>query len=370
MLSIENYDTAIIGNGFDLYYDQPTKYEHFFMFLSDFSNYKKSNFFNKIDQIELSNLHLELYSTIKNNYFYNYFLSYNNVYDSWSAFEEELLFIIQSFNEVFNAIEKMDGYNLTYKECGNICINLSSININSKFKEIFHVLPECRLYNYIYKNLKGLVIEGFDIKIPLDYLNDNKTKDRIKKYIKNFPKEIFNELEIFCNVFKLYLKKVVVIDKAKSINNFLTVSNIVNYNYTYLAQKLFKPEEMCYIHGEINKKIVLGIDSSNKELNRFSYFFKDIQRISCETDFSKLNDISCRTSSLVIIGHSLNEADDDSLKILLRNEDYIKITVFYYHKDKFALSDLASNLRRILGEKKFNRFIYSNILEFKPLPTD
>ena len=308
---------------------------------------------------------------IKDNFFYNYFLEYNNVYDSWSAFEEELLFIIKSFNEVFNGVEKADFGYLFYEECANICADLRNIKINSKYKEIFHILPNCKLYNYIRININGYMIEVLDIKIPLNDMDDRKIRDNIKKYIKKFPKEIFNELEIFCNAFKFYLKEVVVIDKLKSINKSLTVSNIVNYNYTHLAQKLFKPEEeMCYIHGEINKKIVLGIDSSNKELNRFSYFYKDIQRISCETDYNKLNYISNKTFTLVIIGHSLNEADDDSLKILLGKEDFLKITVFYYHNDKFALSDLASNLRRILGERKFNRFIYSNILEFKPLPID
>lgn len=368
---MEQYDTAIIGNGFDLYYNQPTKYEHFFMFLSDFQNYKSSDFFNNCNPIELSNLHSELLGMVKDNFFYNYFLEYNNVHDSWSAFEEELLFIIKSFNEIFNGVEKTDFGYLFYEDCENICIDLRNIKINSKFKEIFNVLPNCRLYNYISANINGFIIEVLDIKIPLKDLDNRKIKDRIKKYVKNFPREIFNELEKFCNVFKLYLGNVIVVDKLKSINKSLTVQNIVNYNYTHLAQKLFKPEEeMCYIHGEINKKIVLGIDSSNKELNRFSYFFKDIQRISCETDYNKLNLISNETSSLVIIGHSLNEADDDSLKILLGKEDYIKITVFYYHNDKFASSDLASNLRRILGEKKFNRFIYSNILEFKPLPID
>ena len=58
------YDTAIIGNGFDLYYDQPTRYENFYDFMKDIHTLNKEEVICKYEsydikeQYEYFNLHL------------------------------------------------------------------------------------------------------------------------------------------------------------------------------------------------------------------------------------------------------------------------------------------------------------------------
>ena len=360
------YDTAIIGNGFDLYYNQPTRYENFYNFMKDIHTLSKEEVVNKYYNCNIEDKYTYFKSFLGSNIFLIYFIRYNQLFDSWTAFENELLVILSKFDEMLKSIED-NGYSYNKYNNGEAIIFLDNMN---SYEDILNIIEECSMFKYRAKNIHGLVTKNLTIKLDLPTVsNPRRIENAVKKYVNDFPKKIYEELEDFCKVFCEYLKIFVNIPTIKSLNRNLSAENVVNYNYTSLAENIFQPQGMMsYIHGSLNKEIVLGVDSSNNSLNRFFYFFKRIQRVSKGTDYNKIFEIARRSGSIVIIGHSLDEADDDSLKLLLNRNNYIKITVYYYDKDRFSKSSLTYNLSRILGQERFDLFSSSGILELKPLP--
>ena len=326
-----NYDTAIIGNGFDLYYDQPTRYEDFYKFIKDIHTLSKEEVINKYRSYNIKEQYEYFKSYLDSNIFLIYFIKYNQLFDSWTAFENELLVMLSKFDEMLKSIEdNRYAYSKYYN--GEVIIYLNNV-IN--YEDVLSVIEECTMFKYKVGNIYGRVVNKLIIK--LDLPNDSNSKriqNAIKKFVDDFPKKLYEELEDFCKVFCEYLKIFVKIPSKKILNKELSATNVVNYNYTSLAQNIFQPQGlMSYIHGTLEKDIVLGIDSSNNMLKRFFYFYKRIQRVSKGTDYNKIFDIERRSGTIVIIGHSLDEADDDSLKLLLNRNNFRKITVYYYDKD-------------------------------------
>lgn len=360
------FDTAIIGNGFDLYYNQPTRYEDFYKFMKDVYTLSKEDVISKYQSYNIERKYEYFKSFLNHNIFLIYFIKYNQLFDSWTSFENELLLILLKFNEMLNSIE---NNRFSYSEYYNNELIIKLNNVED-YEDILNIISECKLFKYKVGSSYGRFSYYLIIKLDLpNESNSIRIRNAVKKYVDDFPKKLYEELEDFCKVFCTYLKIFVTIPQRKILNEELSAINVVNYNYTSLAENIFQPREiMSYIHGKLNNEIVLGVDSSNNSLNRFFYFFKRIQRVSKGTDYNKIFEIARRSESIVIVGHSLDEADDDSLKLLLNRKNYIKITVYYYGKDKFSKSSLTYNLSRILGQERFDFFSSSEILELKQLP--
>lgn len=360
------YDTAIIGNGFDLYYNQPTRYEDFYKFIKDIHTLSKEEVISKYQSYNIKDQYEYFKSYLDSNIFLIYFIKYNQLFDSWTAFENELLAILLKFDEMLKSIED-NSYSYNKYNKGEAIIFLDNVK---NYEDVLNIIEECSMFKYKAMNIHGLVTNNLTIK--LDLPKDSTTsriRNAVKKYVDVFPKKLYEELEDFCKVFCAYLKIFVKNTQRKILNEELSATNVVNYNYTSLAENIFKPQGiMSYIHGTLNKEIVLGVDSSNNSLKRFFYFFKRIQRVSKGTDYNKIFEIARRSGSIVIVGHSLDEADDDSLKLLLNGNNYTKIAIYYYGKDKFSKSSLTYNLSRILGRERFDLFSSFGIIELKQLP--
>lgn len=363
---MESYDTAIIGNGFDLYYDQPTRYEDFYNFMKDINNMSLSQIESYYNNSKIEEYYDYLKKQIDSNIFLIYFIKYNQLYDSWNAFEDELLKLLEGFDEMLKSIEE-DEYSRSYQHNDKIFINVYSVH---KCLDVLEIIKECNLFTYEEGKEEGIPYRRLIIpsNLPLDS-SKKRIKEKVKKYVDNFPKKLYLELEEFCNVFKMYLKIFLLQVNHKKLDKDISVYKIINYNYTDIANKIFDPSEgTCYIHGNIKKDIVLGIDSKHVKLNRFFYFTKEMQKIDKKTDYNLLDDIALDSNSILIIGHSLNEADDESLKVIFKNEYISKICIYYYSKDRFSNMNLANNIKRILGQKRFSNYLNSGVLEFRPLP--
>ena len=207
------------------------------------------------------------------------------------------------------------------------------------------------------------------LNLKIEATNDNKlyVKGKVKEYIKNFPYELYKELKEFSEIFTFYLKTFVKKPSKQEIIEHYKIHHFLVYNYTNLIDNAINGS-ICHIHGNIKKNnIVFGVDSQYKNLERFDIFSKRIQRVMNKTNIpnSILNE---KSSRIIIIGHSLDEADDDSLKLFLNNSNnYQAIDVYYYPKDPFATASLSKNLIRILGADKFDKLYNLNILNFLPL---
>lgn len=366
---MQSYGLAIIGNGFDLYYNQPTRYDDFYNVIKDMREMSIEDFQQKYSTFEgVANFYNSTKSILITNFFFQYFLSYNQTYDCWNAFESELLLILEMFDEMLNEIESQE-YAYGYDEQKKIyCVIRNSKNFN----KLISIVSKCKFYEYVKECYDGNFydIVYFDLKTTKN--NEFHVKDRIKKYINDLPKQLYDDLIEFCEVFSMYINIFVSIPCSKKLNDQVMVHNIINYNYTNLAEKLFGADKCCYIHGSLktHNNIVFGVDSSNEKISRFSYFYKRVQRVSRKTDYNKIGSALWNKQNIVVIGHSLDFADDDSLKYIFKPSpefEYKLITIYYYKGDRFAMANLGNNLSRILGDEIYDEMLYEGKIEFKPL---
>lgn len=368
--SMEEYELAIIGNGYDLHYNQPTEYKHFYECIKKICNANCIDEYepDKTNDIKIKEFYYFTKELIEdNNFFVKYFLEYNKIFETWTSFESELENILRTFDEVFTNIEA-NNYSIR-NEKNNDEKTLCLIDKDYIYGErLFALADEYFTQRTSITEYSSKQYNYFIIPIKFEQ-NIQKRKIKIKKYISEFPEKIYEQLENFSTLFCMYLNLYVKETMKKTINKEIRVKRIINYNYTNVAQKMFDCNEVCYFHGEAsNNKIVLGIDSSHKELSRFYMFFKRYQRIQIESDYNKLSDFSDYMTSIVIIGHSLDKPDNYSLSYILnKDKSYHEIVVYYYQKDKLAKAKLSRNLCLILGEELFDKLTFEKRIIFKPL---
>lgn len=167
-------------------------------------------------------------------------------------------------------------------------------------------------------------------------------------------------------------------DSLSKRSNFLIQSleisdatTVINYNYTNVAEKIFKQKnpniDIRYINGslhvkdevkldEIDTNIVVGYSNLEEiKVTKEQYpFEKKSRRILKNTEFIDIDSIiNEELFDLTIIGHSCGIADSDILKPLLSSE-YLKSAVILCH----TVDDLFSifnNLKKMLDKDQFNQ---------------
>ncbi|MBW7570971.1 AbiH family protein [Succinivibrio faecicola] len=166
-------------------------------------------------------------------------------------------------------------------------------------------------------------------------------------------------------------------DSLSKRSNFLIqrvdisdATTIINYNYTNVAEKIFKQKnpniDIRYINGslhvkdevrldEIDTNIVVGYSNLEEiKVTKEQYpFEKKSRRILKNTEFIDIDSvINKELFDLTIIGHSCGIADSDILKPLL-SSDYLKSAVILCHtvEDLFSI---FNNLKKMLDKEQFN----------------
>lgn len=352
----------ILGNGFDLAHDLPTKYEEFLKFteyvlaLSDKSFYENQNQENvsriiktlleekcelkdeKVEKflIENAQIDIKLVELLNNNKWVYYFkTNKENRKENWIDFESEIADVIKLLEEVrkkyyVKAVRKIDEiegikeYNI-FLDCMGLDKNPNGNKITSKdFENINKILL---------KDLENL-IKALEI-----YLRDYVGKYDIDSYSQN------------------------IID--------LNPKYILSFSYTDTYEKIYKlgDEEKlyCYIHGKIrrNKKescnMILGIDEyleddERQENDDFLEFQKYYQRIKKQTYFSfnkwleqLKNENKNNKIKVYIFGHSLDVTDKDILLEFLKNKN---CEVYIFYKDKKAYGSQIANLIKLIGREE------------------
>ena len=286
---------------------------------------------------------------------------------------------------------------------------LSSARLLDKFYEN-SILRYC-LYVYAYKKYFGREFNWIDIEnellkllaalytektlsIILPHINRAGQSELITFYFptvarelttKIFPPELFhsemfkylfNELEDFSLMLRLYLKlvrddfyntetprKVFQIHSQDS-DGGIFVDGVLSFNYTDTA-KIYAPDVPIYfINGSLeDKKIILGVENPAIEKtadysnDNIHLFFKNVQRVlydfhddytSTLRDYNKIFGIN-----VYIIGHSLASSDRYILTDVMMRADTVTI---YYHTEKDKQSKIA-NLYQILGDELFTKHV-------------
>lgn len=386
----------IIGNGFDLAHNLPTKYTQFLEYIETFLKYEKStensilhSSSNICGDRELTSLNqdvlqyiMTLYSSDKD--IYDEFLNLVND-NSW----------IKYFSGLYTEIDKNDGWIDFEKEISKIVQTLNAIRVSNNEQ----ISKGISIHNLTLNKTHARIIKRF-----LDLENtENSEYTRIEPdAILRYKELLISDLHRLIRSLEIYLCTYVQSIDTNSIDYIknLNINKVLSFNYTNTYKKIYCPDnpriDFDYIHGEANIQnneknccLVLGIDEfqkgEEKDLdNEFVQFKKFYQRILkntgahytdwLEEHHARKEQFRSNPSvnvelNVFIIGHSLDITDKEILYSMLINENP-NVTI-YYHSKK-ALEDQISNLVKVIGEEELIRRTYgkNQKIKFVPIPKE
>lgn len=346
----------VLGNGFDLAHDLPTKYSDFLEFIDiireivinnkDINNIDWSKINPKLIPIikaETGNKAYNLYNKeyewrelIEDNCWIEYFQS-NSMYqkENWIDFESEIAQIIQSIDN------DMDG------DLETEVHNLSNDFLRNKYGT--DVVAQ-----YIGQSIKP--------SITFRELRD-KLVVNLNNLIKALERYLYD-----------YVRKIEIDSRLPEIESITPPPNkVLSFNYTDTYERVYGEKietEYNYIHGKasdgitLDNNMVLGIDEyldddrKNKDVE-FIAFKKYYQRIHRETgcaykdwiqpikNSEKYDGIEYIKYNIYIFGHSLDVTDKDILRELILN-DNTQVKIFYHNKDIYGKQ--IANLVKVIGQ--------------------
>lgn len=416
----------VIGNGFDLAHELPTKYSHFlefckrifpiyenaegrgvylyqqeYLFEWDFNIEIKERLKSAYDsrrkiitdgniaQFETTHPRLdEMYALIKDNFWIEYFLQCNMYQkENWIDFESEISKVIQSLDDDMHGLS------------GNYSIDDDIENLSNDFLYKKYSVDTGEVLNHIekitYKELR------------------NKLLNDLHRLIRAFEIYLTEYVEkIDCKLVSPDIQKILPKESMKVNGMSVYDVCVLSFNYTNTYQRLYinkaykhtyVERNIDYVHGkaDINNttklnNMVLGIDEylSNDRKNtdiEFIAFKKYYQRIYKGTgckyknwvdnmwEERKAYELRGNRYPLQIpfnqfpeehrhyayfFGHSLDVTDKDILRDVILNDNVY--TIIFYH-DKDTMGQQIANLVKVIGQDELIRRTGGNTktIEFK-----
>ena len=391
----------VVGNGFDLAHELPTRYSDFLDFMTLYITKNYPNWKNwGTNSFHDENNNFKHYNSILWNTLSK--ISKNSkVHILFNEYEE-------NFKELMLKEKSLEKFYLN--SFFLYCLGVYSYkkNFDSEFnwvdieEEISHFLISFQSKSFTKDSLKLT-----SIQLPFLYGDSYTTIPFFIPTVyqalksKNIPMELlrkeiftclFRELEVFSLLLKIYLKAVSEyskehLEKIFKINaeddfeatEGIFINRIVSFNYTDTV-KIYTPNApVHFVNGNLdNNKIILGIENPSPEKNNsviddIVSFFKNVQRVQYHMFYDYKNWIPYTSPLIVenedkskskvytstniyIIGHSLALSDKYILTDLMTDVNTVTI---YYH-DKKDMEDKIRNLYKILGDKKFSQHVNNN----------
>ena len=372
----------VIGNGFDLAHNLPTRYSDFLDFMTlCITNYEK-------------NWRQFGYNPWKDEL--NPWVAYNSILENISRNITKDSKVTTLFNNNKERIQStLNDEGITGKFYKNTILRYCLYVY--AYKQFFG-----REYNWIdienelLKLLTDLHFKEFDkntfekIFVNLPWYNWREELEMIPFYLptvakelktKNVPPEfvrqevfdrLFKELEDFSLLLKLYLK--LVRDDFNSAgapnkifkinaNQGISVDSVLSFNYTDTA-KIYVPEvPIHFVNGSLDDpKIILGVENPSQEKTadysneNIHLFFKNVQRVLYDFHYEYANKMRINRDfgiAVHVIGHSLAPSDRYILTDVMMRADTVTI---YYYTEKDKQSKIA-NLYQILGDELFTKHV-------------
>lgn len=402
----------IIGNGFDLHHNLPTKYEHFIQVLQSIEkkNAQPDYTFNEIftnisntfkDQI------LKSYQTEKINYstdtilnikkhiqpntWYQTFKHLSEI-DTWIDFETQIENVLNIVHIFFEKAKTFIESNLSKTYIKVACIDTvnpeNGFIINSKYYKILLdlkiILPLTHSDN---KDYEGKINEDYFLveKESIYAINEKQILEDLLKSLNQFI-QIFNLY--FTDIIEPFYKNYLGIERirdeqGRSITIQTTTDSQVNpyenkfrtifsFNYTPTLQKYYQVQNISYIHGHIGSahNMVLGISDINNELKQHKMFAftKYYQKLYKNTDFNFLeNEIFTGIRTQIYVwGHSLDQSDGEYIsKIIdaLHIQNSLCKLIIFFHNDSSRANHLL-NLLSICGKEPIEKAMKKRQLIF------
>lgn len=367
-------NVLFLGNGFDLFHNLPTKYINFlntvhflskqdistFSTIGDvFSNqelnsrdkeiHESYNAYDRIfDRTPLDEASLNKLKRLSNNLWYKYFSNSFKSDFSWIDFEKEILSVIEAFQDLFKL------------EIDN-CVILTQLNPSSRYI--------IRSFDFFLNLNNSSALSGGALQIKEEYLvakpfgSKNKVIDK-NKIVGVLSKELIDFTEGLKSYLNCFVEKILDdVFHAKTLpweKAFKYTDCVISFNYTSTYEKLYKKGEIYHIHGNVNNKIILGINPDNSDTietidTTFIHFKKYFQRIKYKTDFEYLDFVAdnkkfMRNLALYVIGHSLDSTDKDVIEEVFD----IASSIYILSYDEIDESNHISNLINIFGKERFD----------------
>lgn len=346
----------LIGNGFDLAHDLPTKYSHFLEFIKALKNFLVNKRF--IEDGHLDKLHYNIQELfcgfemnleeslreggmqweyeawrklVEKNFWIDHFLEhYNNTEGTWIDFESEISYVIKSIDAGMRN--------------GNLCDAIGEFVKAS--------LESC----YGSENLKDNSISYLELR--------NKLLDSLDHLVQLLECYLGQYVGRMQTNYRLPDIQGVTFDKVLSFNYTNTYERIygqekdIEYNYIHGKARVYK-DMSGYRDAPQPNNMVLGIneyltdDERNKNLE-FIAFKKFYQRIHKETGCKYrewLDEITRKETNersyLYIFGHSLDVTDGDILRDLILSEN---LDTIIYYLDRDVYGKQIANLVKTIGQ--------------------
>lgn len=381
----------LIGNGFDLAHELPTRYTDFLEFCT---------MIEVIYNIGIQDDLVEVCETnyiIKNCEDKNLISFFANLYLKRKTYrEDDYPYGKMITDTIFDEFYEMINNNLWIKYF-NERINSIGANWIDFESEISNVIKKQHgIMKKINANLEDKFVSDFDDFFYKMY----EYKDITFKYLRD---RLVDDLNMLIRALEIYLcefvEKIEIRKKSPDIEK-LKIDVILSFNYTHTFSRLYQVSERSkkeikdpfdYIHGEANtnnamekNNMVLGIDEylgkkrRNKEIE-FIAFKKYYQRIykgtgckykdwleiikqngdEIEATLKKkypkqipINYYQGKKHYLYIFGHSLDVTDKDILNDLILNDNVYTI-IFY--RDQEQRGQQIANLVKVIGQDELIR---------------
>lgn len=388
----------LLGNGFDIYHELPTKYHNFlnivdylikndhskFNYIGDILAEKElqskdkyikrcydahSTIYNEVESDQ--EMIKELIALCKDNVWFSYFMKSFNVDVGWIDFEKEMAHVLSAFHKFLVKAPATFSLAVLFEKNGNNEPDLKYI---------------MKCFDFFYKEHSDAAImtstyyrtyDEYCIEYPLHsgniIINKEKVVDVLVAEIKKLSKALKLYLSIFVESILSLMKEKADYKVCGAISD---IDHTINLNYTNSYERLYGSNPVNYLHGKIDNEIVLGVnpdDSDNKDtVNTLLLAFKKYyQRSIAETDRAFWDiiaeaDNKLSTVQLVIMGHSLDVTDKDVIEQLFAVANSIDIL---FH-DEDAKAQYIKNLVRIFGKDGFEALRRDKDLNFLHLDSD
>lgn len=384
-------NVLLLGNGFDLNHDLPTLYNDFLQTVNFLMNrtVMEGDTIGKIFgnlQLQIKSEHIEkcylahkesynqtnleveeidkIINLAQDNIWFTYLFRTVKEETQWIDVEREIALVLKMFEEFF----VVSNDNLIIMETG--CSNVCKYVINN-FPFFYIRKPNIVSGMEPYREIKEQYYEEYPPSSGIERVD----KDKIIKVL-------YKELEDFAECLRLYLKSFVdsSLDLIRQETDFkrmeatCSINQTITFNYTNTVEKLYSHNGVFHLHGNINDKIILGINPDENDMlhtvdTSFLGFKKYYQRVCLGTDEAYIKWLkrmikSKEEISLLIMGHSLDVTDKDVIKELFNCANEI---IILYHSEE-AQRSLIKNLIKIFGYEEFNWIRNNKSLSFKHSP--
>ncbi|MCQ2739266.1 MAG: bacteriophage abortive infection AbiH family protein [bacterium] len=339
----------ILGNGFDLAHGLKTKY-------SDFLNYC-CNQFHKFPTYKPTDKYY-------NNLWIRHFINVQQkMGDTWIDLEKEIFKVIQHISQlpIINSSNYQRIFNMNYDDGIFNFYNFTKYLIEpmgSTSAEKGYL--KCDPYNEIQLKLY--------FKTPRGVVNF--LYDQLREFTKLFENYLINEVLNHIeseSKYKLSLKSIGVTEGSKDVH-------ILNFNYTDTCERFYKAKfsgycdiniKPVYVHGKVENNnnecnLILGTQSFDKlppytMPMDFNVFKKHNQRHKYGTiepyqDLLRRIKKSKSMPVFHVIGHSLDNTDENILKHILLINSNSKINIYYHNEE--TQERLMNKINDIIGEEE------------------